>query len=77
MQINHLNSKRANLSDRRIQDEILPFAEMPSDKHNVLAADVNYEEESAYEKDNKRRNPFELFSLFTADIIKENVVYTK
>ena len=54
-----------------VQDEIVPFTEKPSDKHTLRTGEWDVL------KTSRRRNPFELFSLFTADIIKKKVVYTK
>jgi len=47
---------------------ILPFTEKPSDKHFSESHDKNTNEEI---------NASELFSLFTADIIKEEVIFTR
>jgi hypothetical protein len=62
-------STSERLSLLRVQDKVLPFTEKPSGIHNLPEEEVN--------ADNSRVNPFELFSLFTADIIKENVIYTR
>jgi hypothetical protein len=68
-QANLIVSKSERLFLLRVQDEILPFTEKPSDTHTLPEEEVN--------ADNTRVKPFELFSLFTADIIKKKVVYTR
>ena len=47
---------------------ILPFTEKPSDKHLSEVHDNSNKEDI---------NATELFSLFTADIIKEEVIFTR
>lgn len=55
-----------NFSFLRIQDGILPFFEKPSDEFDKGA-----------EICEERMNAINLFSLFTADIIKEKVLFTR
>ena len=70
-QLNFIISKSGQISLLKVQDGILPFAEKPSDKHEMAP------EEFASDKANRRLKPFELFSLFTADIIKKKVIYIR
>lgn len=55
-----------NFSFLRIQDGILPFFEKPSDEF-----------EKSTEICEERMNAINLFSLFTANIIKEKVIFTR
>ncbi len=54
----------------RVLNGIEPFTEKPSDNHGYRVS-VNYE------KIEKRIDATELFSIFTADIIREEVVFTR
>lgn len=55
----------------RPQNGFMPFIEKPSDKYDVVKGGC------VPEKINSRINAVELFSLFTADIIKKEVVFFK
>ena len=68
---NFVLSKLQIGSALKIQEGFLAFAEKPSDKFKLL------KEEAVPEQSNSRINAFELFSLFTADIIKKNVLFTR
>lgn len=54
----------------RVQDGILPFFEKPSDEHSTIENSeiVNFE---------ARITAIDLFSHFTANIIKEKVIFTR
>lgn len=54
----------------RIQDGICPFFEKPSDEHNTL-------EDYDMKRCEERINAIDLFSYFTADVIKEKVIFTR
>lgn len=60
---------KTSFSSLRIQDGICPFFEKPSDEHNTL----DYDLESCEE----RITAIDLFSHFTADVIKEKVIFTR
>jgi hypothetical protein len=68
---NFVLSKLQIGSALKIQEGFLAFAEKPSDKYKLL------KEEAVPEQSNSRINAFELFSLFTADIIKKNVLFIR
>ncbi|MEP6948690.1 MAG: hypothetical protein ABI863_05425 [Ginsengibacter sp.] len=70
-QQNFIVSTSERLSILKIQGSVLPFTEKPSDKHNAYPA------ECVSDKIDSRINPLELFSLFTADVIKKKVVYIR
>ncbi len=59
-----------SLSIMRLQAGITPFIEKPSDKHENALPDV-------LDKVSVRINAVELFSLFTADVIKKEVFFTR
>ena len=64
-------SKVNRLSVLRITDEFKSFTEKPSDKYDPINTDATGN------KKNSPINGFELFSLFTADIIKQNVLFSR
>ena len=68
---NFVLSKLQISSALKMQEGFLAFAEKPSDKYKLL------KEEAVPEPSNIRINAFELFSLFTADIIKKNVLFIR
>ena len=70
-QLNFIISGSERMSLLKEQNGILPFNERPSDKHGIVP------NEFLSDKICRRLKPFELFSLFTADIIKKNAVYTR
>ncbi len=57
---------KKNFSFLRIQDGIFPFFEKPSNKHD-----------DEVETCEDRMNAIDLFSHFTANIIKEKVIFTR
>ncbi len=69
--LNIVEISRKNFSWLRIQDGILPFCEKPSDK---LGNNGNSNESKVFEA---RITAIELFSHFTADIIKKEVIFTR
>ena len=68
---NFVLSKLQLSSALKIQEGFLAFEEKPSDKYKLP------NEEAVPEQSNSRINAFELFSLFTADIIKKNVLFIR
>ena len=68
---NYITAKFRRLSLLRIQDGFVSFTEDHSDKYDQLKGEVTSD------KSNSRINAFELFSLFTADIIKEKVLFIR
>jgi len=56
---------------RSIQEGFVPFTEKPSDKYKGMA------DTAAAQQNNSRINAFELFSHFTAEIIKKKVLFTR
>lgn len=63
--------KAKPLSILRIKHEFKSFCEKPSDRYGPINTDY------ICDKENSTMNGFELFSLFTADIIKENVLFSR
>lgn len=59
-----------SFSSLRIQDGICPFFEKPSADHNSL-------EDYDVQRCEERINANDLFSYFTADVIKEKVIFTR
>ena len=55
---------------RSIQEGFVPFTEKPSDKYKGM-------DTAAAQQNNSRINAFELFSHFTAEIIKKKVLFTR
>ena len=66
-----ITKKLKQLPLLRIQDGFFAFTEMPSDKYDQLKDEVSRD------ITNNRINALELFSIFTADIIKEKVVFIR
>lgn len=68
--INIVSISSNSLSFLRVQDGILPFFEKPSDELNTVEniEIVTFEE---------RITASDLFSHFTANIIKEKVIFTR
>ncbi|MEO6218826.1 MAG: hypothetical protein ABIO81_00255 [Ginsengibacter sp.] len=64
-------TKKSLLCFPRIQDGFLPFIETPSDEYEQS------KDADKSDKDHCRINAFELFSIFTADIIKEEVLFIR
>ena len=62
----HIFSKRNQIIIARFQDGFTPFIERPSDEYDIVGVDKG-----------KRINAFDLFSIFTADIIREEIVFTR
>jgi len=52
----------------KMQEGFLPFTEGPSDKYNFIADVIS---------ETTRMSAFDLFSLFTADIIKKKVIFVR
>ena len=72
---NIVEISKKNFSWLRIQDGILPFCEKPSDKlGNKGNCDKDNKDSKPFEK---RITAVELFSHFTADIIKKEVIFTR
>lgn len=64
-------SEKLEWSTLRQQDGFLVFNEKPSDKYNQLAENGGTDNKEA------RINALELFSLFTANIIKEEKLFVR
>ncbi len=61
---------KTNFSYLRIQDGIFPFFEKPSNKHATV-------EDHEMETSEERITAIDLFAHFTANIIKEKVIFTR
>ncbi|MEO8110644.1 MAG: hypothetical protein ABI594_11450 [Ginsengibacter sp.] len=68
--INIISSSTKSFSFLRIQDGIFPFFEKPSEEHDT----VEKKEMVTFEK---RITAIDLFSHFTANIIKEKVIFIR
>ena len=67
---NIVSISTSSFSFLRIQDGILPFFEKPSDEHITV-------ENNEMVTLKERINGIDLFSHFTANIIKEKVIFTR
>ena len=64
-------TKARKMTITRIQEGITVFTERPSDEHELQT------DEKKDSVSNPRINAVDLFSLFTADIIKKEVIFTR
>ena len=67
---NYIARKIRRLSLIRVQDGFIPFTEKPSDKFEHFPEEVKADAGG-------RISALELFSLFTADIIKEKTLFVR
>jgi len=67
---NYIARKIRRLSLIRVQDGFIPFTEKPSDKFEQVPEEVKADAGG-------RISALELFSLFTADIIKEKTLFVR
>jgi len=67
---NYISRKIRRISLIRVQDGFIPFTEKPSDKFDQPSEEVKGDAGG-------RISALELFSLFTADIIKEKTLFVR
>ena len=74
---NFISTKIKKISSLRIQDGFLAFDEQPSDKYDQKEVDIINATQITVTENSPRINATDLFSLFTANIIKEKVLFCR